>query len=303
MTTNPVLVGVDGSPESARAARLGAGIAQRAGRPCRLVLAVPDYGPTFSVPDGGINVQIVNDAALLAARRLVDLSLDGLVPEDLRRQLDVRLGRAPTVLADEAQRQEADVVILGGKRRRVIARLGGSTITHLVRLGTVPVLAVHENADTIRRVLVAVDLSWAAKPAIDAAERWARLFGAELRVLHVTEPLPVIPGFSLPDDDDAYFERTRSAAEAAIAPLVAAPKAEIVIRRGRAAAAIASEAAHWHADLVVLGSHGKGWADRLLIGSTSERLLHVLPASVLVVPVTHPAAVRPVRQVAAFAGA
>ena len=62
------------------------------------------------------------------------------------------------------------------------------------------------------------------------------------------------------------------------------------MRRGRAAAAITSEVRQWNADLVVMGSHGKGWVDRLLIGSTSERLLNVLPTSMLVVPVSRPAA-------------
>ena len=47
---------------------------------------------------------------------------------------------------------------------------------------------------------------------------------------------------------------------------------------------IAQEATNWNADLIVVGSHGKGWVDRLLMGSTTERLLTFLPASVLVVP-------------------
>ena len=40
----------------------------------------------------------------------------------------------------------------------------------------------------------------------------------------------------------------------------------------------------WGADLVVLGSHGKGWVDRMLLGSTTERLLSHLPTSMLVIP-------------------
>jgi universal stress protein family protein len=35
---------------------------------------------------------------------------------------------------------------------------------------------------------------------------------------------------------------------------------------------------------VVVGSHGKGWVERLLIGSVTERLLNQLPSSLLVVP-------------------
>jgi nucleotide-binding universal stress UspA family protein len=61
-----------------------------------------------------------------------------------------------------------------------------------------------------------------------------------------------------------------------------------VMRRGVAAEIIAAEAATWSADVVVVGSHGKGWVERLLVGSATERLLALLPASLLVVPV-HPA--------------
>lgn len=55
--------------------------------------------------------------------------------------------------------------------------------------------------------------------------------------------------------------------------------------RGLPAETIAEEARAWQADLIVVGSHGKGWVDRILIGSTAERLVTELPTSVLVVPV------------------
>jgi len=41
-------------------------------------------------------------------------------------------------------------------------------------------------------------------------------------------------------------------------------------------------------DLVIVGSHGKGWVDRVLLGSTTERLLNKLPCPVLVIPVRAP---------------
>jgi nucleotide-binding universal stress UspA family protein len=57
------------------------------------------------------------------------------------------------------------------------------------------------------------------------------------------------------------------------------------VRTGVAAETIAEEAGTWHADLIVMGSHGKGWVDRVLVGSTTERLVTELPASIMVVPV------------------
>ena len=67
-------------------------------------------------------------------------------------------------------------------------------------------------------------------------------------------------------------------------PLVKAREAEKVVRYGMPADRITEEAAAWEADLLVVASHGKGWLDRLLIGSVTERLLNQLPTSLLVLP-------------------
>jgi nucleotide-binding universal stress UspA family protein len=60
---------------------------------------------------------------------------------------------------------------------------------------------------------------------------------------------------------------------------------ETVARSGHVVDVIQQTAAQRGADLVVVGSHGKGWRERLLLGSITERLLNHLPASLLVVPV------------------
>jgi len=44
----------------------------------------------------------------------------------------------------------------------------------------------------------------------------------------------------------------------------------------------------------VVGSHGKGLAQRLLLGSVTEQLLNHLPTSLLVVPAAAAAAIEPV---------
>src|SRR5207247_1085210 len=81
---------------------------------------------------------------------------------------------------------------LGGQQHAAWGRwLGGSTSLTVERTTDVPVLVAAGSPATIRRVLVAVDQSRAARPTLRTAERCARLFGAELRALSVLEPLPV----------------------------------------------------------------------------------------------------------------
>jgi nucleotide-binding universal stress UspA family protein len=133
-------------------------------------------------------------------------------------------------------------------------------------------------------VLAAVDLSDAAIRTIKAGERYAKLLGGTLRIVHVVEPLRLmlLPVDAL--DQTAYQRYAREAFERLTAPLPATVSEDQVVRTGPAVATIVAEAAAWHADVLVVGSHGKGWVDRLLIGSTTEHLLNALPASVLVIP-------------------
>jgi nucleotide-binding universal stress UspA family protein len=285
----PIVVGVDGSPESVRAAEMGALIAERAGVPCYVVHAAPDYWTAVTVPELGLDASELDRATEQHARATVGSMLSGHVPQRVLDTFEVRVGRAPLVLAEAAEQHDAEVLVLGGKHHRGLDRISSSTVVQVVRAHDLPVLATDGGALEIGRVLACVDLSHAALPTLATAERWAELFGAQLRVLSVVEPMPVVPGVTLRVSDDEVFRASEKVLEESVWPSVHRTGAETVVRRGRSAAAIVDEATKWHADLVVLGSHGRGWVNRLLIGSTSERLLHVLPATTLIVPVGEPA--------------
>jgi len=128
-----------------------------------------------------------------------------------------------------------------------------------------------------------VDASAAAGPTIAAAERFADLLSARLRVVSVLEPLPVVP--TAPSYHTAeYYNVLEEHVTQHVWPLVKTRGAERFVRYGMPVELIMQEATAWAADLVVVGSHGKGWVDRMLIGSVTERLLSELPTSLLVVP-------------------
>lgn len=52
---------------------------------------------------------------------------------------------------------------------------------------------------------------------------------------------------------------------------------------GSPAQSIVAEAEEWGADLIVVGSHGYGFWERMMLGSVSQSVIHHAPCSVLVV--------------------
>jgi nucleotide-binding universal stress UspA family protein len=268
--------------------------------PCKLVhvvdrlmfgLAVPGTPPSLS--------------GLIArnARREVERALRGAVPEPVLQKLEVQLGRPSHELSKLAA--GSSVLVLGGKRHTVLGRwVVGSTAHELSGELAVPLLIAGPAGDTPYRILVAADLTAAMEPVLAEARRIARLFRSDLAVLHVIEPivlayssldlLGAAAGEVLSDED--WARASASTFERAIWPAVNYPMAEKIIRRGPIVDTIRHEVESWRADLLVLGSHSKGWAERLWAGSTTGAFLGDLPTSILVVPKGVPAAPVPVRK-------
>jgi nucleotide-binding universal stress UspA family protein len=57
---------------------------------------------------------------------------------------------------------------------------------------------------------------------------------------------------------------------------------ETEVKLGAPARVIVDEAMDWKADLIVVGSHGRGFWGRLTLGSVSDAVIHHAPCSVLV---------------------
>lgn len=287
MAPKPIVVGVDDSPEARRALALAWRIAEAAHAQLVIVHAVPDLWLATGLDETPVVLPEVQDALTSSARKQVERVVDEVLPSSAARRIEVRTGPAAFAIAEVARQRRAELVVLGGRQHGAFARgLGRSTAHDLVRTIDLPVLVAGHVVGAVTRVLVAVDLSSAAIPTIKAAERFAKLLGARLRIMHAVEPFPLA---YLPLDalDQVEFERRSCESfQRLIAPLAAIVQEDQVVRTGRAVETIVEEAVAWRADLVVVGSHGKGWVDRLLVGSTTERLLNALPGSVVVIPTT-----------------
>jgi nucleotide-binding universal stress UspA family protein len=79
-------------------------------------------------------------------------------------------------------------------------------------------------------------------------------------------------------------EQVVARAEAAARKHGLRPESVIVeVTGGRAADAVVAEAKAWGADLIVLGTHGRRGAGRLVMGSDAEEIVRTTPVPVLLV--------------------
>jgi nucleotide-binding universal stress UspA family protein len=285
MITRPIVVGVDGSPESVAAASVGWMVARAAGVPCRMVHAANDVSAALEFAGAGVMTETLQLAALSRARAELGASLREAIAADVVDGMVVSTGGTAEVLEAVVREIDAALLVLGGKHHSALGRwLGGSTVQHVVRRLSVPLLVTAGAVGARPRVMVAVDQSAAAIPTIEHAIAFARLLGSPLHALHVVDPPPAIA--ELPPN------WSREIVERDVWPKLPLVQHGKVIREGDPFGTIVDEARAWRADVIVVGSHGKGWVDRLLIGSVTEDLLNNLPCAVLVVPVPKPERMR-----------
>ena len=288
MNWNPVVAGIDGSPESAVAATVALDFATAADTECHLVHA---SSPASAMPAPtapgmealiGLNEELVNHLRrkmMHALREHVSLELLGDC------EVEVRLGGSTWALSEAIHDFQAGLLVLGGKHHSAIGRwLGGSTAHHAVRLIDVPTLIATSNLRPLKRVLVGVDLSNVAETVLSEGQRIATLFNSQLRVIHAVEPFPLLTNLSLQLDESAYYQQSDDVFDRIVSDSLGNTNAERVTRRGTPLSVLREECATWKADLLVVGTHGRGWIERALIGSTTNKLLNNLPTSLLVVP-------------------
>ena len=133
----------------------------------------------------------------------------------------------------------------------------------------------------VTNILYPTDFSPCAQLGFGHAVALARAFGARLHLLHVValhSDLPYDPMFYVPAADEAY-DRAEHEALVALGLLASSPEAAAVetilaVRRlAQPAQAVLEYAADNGIDLVVMGTHGRRGAARLMLGSIAEEVL------------------------------
>lgn len=141
----------------------------------------------------------------------------------------------------------------------------------------------------VTRILCATDFSDVSTKAEAYAVAMARRHGARLRLLHVAPPLPLVAQYGeLPLDVRMFDEQRLDTERAMQAARARAQAAGVPTDADLLDGAPVSEIldASRSADLVVLGTHGRGGFDRLMLGSVAEKVLRNVRCAVMVVPAT-----------------
>jgi nucleotide-binding universal stress UspA family protein len=143
---------------------------------------------------------------------------------------------------------------------------------------------------TIRRLLVAIDLSDISTTILDHAQSLAQAWGAHVVVVHVVQDLSAYMGMALDIVPLAeWLPRRELAARDQLQALCNAvfdsPLAyDAVVLTGHPVAEIHREIQERGVDCLVIGAHGDDRAEHRLFGSTAERLLHLMPCLTVIVP-------------------
>jgi nucleotide-binding universal stress UspA family protein len=188
----------------------------------------------------------------------------------------------------------ADLVVVGTHGATGFEHLMlGSIAEKVLRTCPTPVLTVPPRAPAtsafpLKHVLCPVDFSAPSKAALDVALSIAQEGDAEITILHVSDVPTDGPLTTRPIATPDFYEEYESWARDQMQVLIAGGAADWCrpmarIRHGKAYREILAEAAETHADVIVIGVHGRNPLDVMLFGSTTNQVVRRATCPVLTV--------------------
>ncbi|MEU4410961.1 universal stress protein [Streptosporangium sp. NPDC023963] len=280
--SDPVIVGTDGSAAASAAVEWAADDAARMRAPLRIVFALnllPYDIPKFSAPEWEDPLTRNAERVLAEAEALV---------RERRPEVEVTTqtiqGAPPVVLRDQAA-GATEIVVgsrgLGGFAEAVL----GSVSMHVAGHARGPVVVVHSGPRTVHgEIVVGIDDSPQCDPALAYAFEQASLRNATLRALYAWQaPVHAYAPEIVYDMDEIRRAQHQVAADKLTSWQQTYPQVKVIedVRCGHPVEVLT--AASKEADLVVVGSHGRGALGSLALGSVSRGVLHHARGTVAVV--------------------
>lgn len=212
-------------------------------------------------------------------------------------------GRSDAHLLQLAQEEKSDLLVVGTHQRHGFNRFWLGSVSRSVlhhasmSVAVVPLTGASEQAvdriPEIKRVLVAVDFSELSKRAVPYAYAALRR-GGRVRLIHIIPPRK-LPGPWVPEHGPKRLTEKQHKQIAADllaqlrASIPAEPESRVIatevelLEHSDVAEAICQDAERFSADVICLGSHGRGGLSKAVLGSVAERVMQRSSRPLLVV--------------------
>jgi nucleotide-binding universal stress UspA family protein len=284
--SRPVVVGVDGSPSALDAARWGAREAARRGTAVELVSAF-GWLETKHLHDHGLGASF-RETMSARTREEVSAAAEAVAQAAPGIEISERVVEGFPVPLLVAASPRAELVVLGDRGLGgFTGLLVGSVAIGLAARAACPVVVVRgERPSDAGPVVVGIDGSPISEAALAFAFEAAAAREVPLVAVHAWHDTAFEAAVAPLLDWDAIEEdEQRVLAERLAGWGEKYPDLEVqrVVVRDRPAHAVIEQATAGAAQLVVVGSHGRGSAAGLVLGSTSHAVLHHAPCPVAVV--------------------
>ena len=291
-----ILCPTDLSDASRPALRYAAAIAAWYDAQLTVLHVVPTFD-AIQIPPGalGETVQLVYPATHAEVVAMLQQQAEATGATAVNPALEAKAGDATDLIVGRALTLPADLVVMGTHGRSGFNRLlYGSIAEQVLHRASCPVLAVPPHAPatadvTFKRVVCALDFSPASLQAVGFALDLARQANGALTVLHTVEWLPeeeprVHTHFNVPE----YRQHLIDDARARIMELIGDESQtwcaiEPVVTAGRAYREILRVAKERGADLIVMGTQGRGGIGLALAGSATQQVVRGAACPVLTV--------------------
>lgn len=292
-----ILAATDFSENGGRALRAAAAEARRTGDSLALIHCIDTYAERWeylrSQLDEGFEEQL-RHAALERLEEAFSEAVDRHEQPELSDRI-VRKGNAAEMIVETASEGDYDLVVVGATGGGPVSRLFlGSTAEEVVRASRIPVLTVPDDGglESVDHVLAPVDLTDCSRRSLSIAAERARIYGAELTILHVSAlpsgALTLLEWEPSGEEFDAHREfSSRQMEEFLDGVDLEGVEHETLLRFSAPDRDIVDVAGEREADLIVMGTHGRRGVERFFLGSTASKVLRHLPCPAITV--RHPA--------------